>query len=732
MAATILAASLFLGCEGDQGPAGPQGPQGDKGDTGDQGPSGTSTVPLTTATRINVKIESVTIASPPVVTMRLTNDVGFGLTGLPAANVSFTIAQLTAGQNGSPSEWRSYITREDGGIADVQATTETATPERFKDNGDGTYTYTFAKDLSEYPSGPTYDGNKSHRLGVEIRTNRGGFHPTNIPANNAPYNWVPNGGDLPETRLIVNNAACNACHDNLELHGEARFDVEYCVTCHNPYSADGNTINEPWKGSVNMTVMVHKIHHGVNLKNGYKIIGFRDTPHDYSKVVFSQNIKNCTTCHQESDTTIPQASNWRTVPTRVACGACHDDIDWANAGHPGGLTFPDDSQCVDCHGENSTVNNGELKVDFVHRILEKEAGDKFKFNITSITNTAIGQNPVVQFSVTDPTNNDTPYDIHADPAFTTCAGGVSRLAIGLAWNTGDYNNVDSGVTPGLPISMNPLNACGGNSTAVGDGTYTVTSPTTVPATAKGSLAATMEGHPAGDINGDGTYNDRIAVTNAVSYAPITDATAQKRRNAVAIAKCQDCHNQLSIHGNNRTDNIEVCVTCHAPNVTDINRRAGQCVTDLGADDTSVDFKYMIHALHAGGTIGVPYNVCGFGNRPHTFNFHYPGKLNNCEGCHNPGGYYPVDATKVLGTTVDANDKTTVLDDKVISPNTAVCSTCHVTQLAKDHMTQNGGDFNATKMADGTLVSAGSETCGLCHGPGRSADVGKVHKVSSFQ
>ena len=87
---------------------------------------------------------------------------------------------------------------------------------------------------------------------------------------------------------------------------------------------------------------------------------------------------------------------------------------------------------------------------------------------------------------------------------------------------------------------------------------------------------------------------------------------------------------------------------------------------------------------------------------------------------------------VLGTTVDANDKTTVLDDKVISPNTAVCSTCHVTQLAKDHMTQNGGDFNATKMADGTLVSAGSETCGLCHGPGRSADVGKVHKVSSFQ
>ena len=347
-----------------------------------------------------------------------------------------------------------------------------------------------------------------------------------------------------------------------------------------------------------------------------------------------------------------------------------------------------------------------------------------------MTNTAPGEFPVVRFSVTDPTNGDAPYNVQTDPEWTTCAGGASRLAIGISWNTDDYTNTGSGSPAANPISMNPLSGCGGVSLDQGNGEFTVTSTVAIPVGTTGSGAVTMDGHPAVVVDG---VTERIAVTNAVSYFPITDSTAVARRNAVAIEKCDECHNQLSMHGNNRTDNIEVCVTCHNPNNTDVNRRAGDCAAAFGTDDEAIDMKWMIHRLHAGGATGEAYDVCGFGNRPHSFDFTFPGHLNNCEGCHLPGSYYPVDPTEVLGTTVDTGlDLASPTDDTVISPNSAVCSTCHVSDLAKTHMEQNGGDFAATKAADSALISSGVESCQLCHGPGRSADVEKMHSVDSFE
>jgi OmcA/MtrC family decaheme c-type cytochrome len=241
----------------------------------------------------------------------------------------------------------------------------------------------------------------------------------------------------------------------------------------------------------------------------------------------------------------------------------------------------------------------------------------------------------------------------------------------------------------------------------------------------------MEGHPAVDIYNDGTP-ERIAVTSAIFYAPITDTNAMPRRLVVNIEKCDDCHNQLSLHGNNRTDKPAVCVTCHNPMNTDINRRSGDpCNAVLGPDDTPIDFKHMIHGIHASGEIGKTYDVCGFGNSVHSFDVAYPGRLNNCEGCHIAGTYYPVDPTQVFGTTVDANDPAILTDDRVVSPNASICSACHIETLAIEHMQQNGGDFNATKAADGTMISSQIETCEVCHGPGRTADVRVKHKVDEF-
>jgi hypothetical protein len=48
------------------------------------------------------------------------------------------------------------------------------------------------------------------------------------------------------------------------------------------------------------------------------------------------------------------------------------------------------------------------------------------------------------------------------------------------------------------------------------------------------------------------------------------------------------------------------------------------------------------------------------------------------------------------------------------------------------MQQNGGDFAAGKDDSGALISSGVETCELCHGAGRTADVAEVHGVGDFQ
>jgi OmcA/MtrC family decaheme c-type cytochrome len=270
-------------------------------------------VPIDSAERINIAITGVSVPAggdAPTVSLSLTNDLELGLKGLPAGDIRFVLSQLSPGTDGGSSEWQSYVTRDTGDIANGQATTETATAGSFVDNGDGTYEYTFAQALTAYPAGPVFDATKTHRLGVEIREQ--------APiSTNGIYDFLPAGGAPLFERKIVDNDTCNACHDRLEFHGGPRTDVEYCVTCHNPYSTDGDTGN-----TVDMKALIHNIHSG---RDGYVIEGYRGRVYDFSDTVWTQDPRNCQTCHEENDADTPQASNWRLVQNRASCGTCHFD-----------------------------------------------------------------------------------------------------------------------------------------------------------------------------------------------------------------------------------------------------------------------------------------------------------------------------------------------------------------------------------------------------------------------
>ena len=79
----------------------------------------------------------------------------------------------------------------------------------------------------------------------------------------------------------------------------------------------------------------------------------------------------------------------------------------------------------------------------------------------------------------------------------------------------------------------------------------------------------------------------------------------------------------------------------------------------------------------------------------------------------------------MASTYDSGaDASNYADDLMISATTSVCSSCHDSEIAGTHMLQNGADFTATQS------SSNSESCVICHGPGRISDVSAVHGLKS--
>lgn len=787
----LLQSALLAACSGTTGSAGATGPAGPATPSGPG--TGAATLDVRTATAITGTITSVTINSPPVVKFQLRDQNGAFLKGLPAADISFIIAKLVPGQNGSASQWVAYNYSMvapgacPAGVTacatapQTEAATESGASGSFVDHGDGTYQYTFLKDITKDPN-VVYDPTLTHRVGFEIR----GL----AQANNGPYTFQPSSGATTGifSREIVDTATCDGCHTFLTAHGGARVEVQYCVMCHNPGTTDpesGNTLD--------LKVMIHKIHTGNTLPSiqtangpntvptlgqGYWTVGHGQALSNFNTVLYPQDTRNCQTCHAQNHPALIDAANYKTVPTVAACGACHDNVNFATGANHGNGIVADNTQCTTCHGPASGVDNGLLQVVAAHVIPEATVGAKFAFLVNSVHFTSAGGRayPVVNFSVLDPTNANAPYNIFTDPAFTAtdpgtgkpvCAsGGAARLDIDVAWETSDYTNWGSGASAaawGQPISLNPLIAAGcaaavppaAISGPDANGTFTLTSPTALPlppaancpptsavaCAAVANVGVVLEGHPGIVTSGPGAA--RIAVKSAIGYGNVSGGTATARRLVVDIAKCNVCHNVLSLHGNNRTDNTQVCATCHNPASTDVSMR--QTLTAAGSDglwEQTIDFKVMIHAIHDGSVraaAGAPFEIYGFGGAVSDFSdVVYPGQLNRCDACHLSGTYYPVDDTAVQATTLftglskQTPNPTTPGNPISTSANMAVCSACHVDALANSHMLQNGGSKTVAKDAEGRTIPdpahVSVETCGICHSAGGVADVRVVHNI----
>ena len=678
----------------------------------------------------------------PVVLFQLTDGNNTAIIDLSASDVRLIISKLALSPLGNlTGAWQSYTNRiEQPGVGPgteprLQATTES--DGEFTNNEDGTYSYRFSTDITNLPTDIldqagvegldlAYAADLTHRVAIQ-------FGNAKVPLN-IWYDWEPATGAT-ENIFHYDVAAtdnCNLCHDQLALHGGGRVDVEYCVTCHNPGTTDANSGN-----SVDFKVMAHKIHRGASLPSvqaggEYAIWGFRDNKHDYSKLHYPQDIRRCENCHAGTATgegrddlvLTAQGDNWSQYSSRAVCGSCHDDVDFDS--HAGGQ--PDDSRCASCHSEGGRAGS----IAYSHRMPVAEAMKDFEAEVVSVSNSGPGQVPEVTFRVRNPNTGDD-YDIFNDPVWTQAN---SSLNVAISWSTSDYNNVGNAGDNASSVSISALTEAIDN----GDGSYRVSAGTAIPdgsaapgIAAGGSGAATIEGHPAVELEEEGVF-ETVPLTNAHGFFSIdeSDGTAVDRRVSVELQNCLTCHGSLVLHGSNRSDNIDSCVTCHNPRNTDrrVREIASNPPTD-GKQEESIDFKTMIHGIHAAAMRENPLQIVGFrGFTTYVYDtdaVHYPGKINNCTACHTESGFTLPLAASVLATTADTGgDRQDPTDDTVVTPTSAVCASCHDDKVARSHMESNGGSFATSQAAiDNDDVV---EQCTICHGAGKGADVAKVHAV----
>ena len=195
-------------------------------------------------------------------------------------------------------------------------------------------------------------------------------------------------------RTVVGRARCNNCHYDLSAHGGTRRSPEYCVLCHTPNKVGDQGVARlqvpaTVAPSLDLKVLVHKIHMGEKLTQPYVVGGFpvptiqnpAGTPVNFAETLYPDERRACWACHEGTTYTLPlppellptklsqtlacadpaplDPTAWCTTrqvvretfigPTAAACTACHDAP--STEAHARVMTTSSgEESCATCHG----------------------------------------------------------------------------------------------------------------------------------------------------------------------------------------------------------------------------------------------------------------------------------------------------------------------------------------------------------------------------------------------
>ncbi len=487
------------GATGPAGPSGPPGPAGPAGPAG-ANPLDTVIGDLEPLPGVNVVITSVTdatggtLAVGDLVTVRFTvkTDAGVDLDVTKVGGAQIYLSGPTDNYQRVLLPQTDIATRavnEGGGVWAYTFTTPIPSvyPAPLND------TASFGAADGELQGQPLLDGTYTVGLQMYFYYDVGGVATRDAGSN--VKDVLFGAASTISHREVVANANCNVCHTELRAHGGSRVDVQLCVLCHTAGSEDKNVATAAGGTpgvTVDFKVMIHKLHAGEHLASVLGIgvdasgnrdytaapkplqyVGYQNSVVDFSEVAFpvfpsvsvsmprhsgytamsansafkaKEDAKlrgpvACAKCHGDPDgagsaVAPAQGALYRTKPSRQACGACHDDIDWTKNYVSNGITMPGNlanSTCASCHtpsGSALAIDDGHL-----HPLLDPVFNPGLKFDMVSVTDQGGGAqldpNDKVQakFKIVD--NNGNPVTITSP---TVTGQSITAIIAGPTWN----------------------------------------------------------------------------------------------------------------------------------------------------------------------------------------------------------------------------------------------------------------------------------------------------------
>ena len=357
--------------------------------------TGAHTIPAQSASipGINVVLQKVAnggAGQTPTVTFTVKDNKG---NGIPMSTFSANSGSFSLTMVGPTSDY-GYT---DFGVATTPGYVTESVISAAKCAGDGTCTYTFTHAVPAKASG-TYAIGAEARMNFNLLAGTPQAQTVEYSTLNPVIYFSVDGSPVTPRRTVVALANCNNCHYQLELHGSLRNNTAYCSFCHNPSNTDftqrPNAVvaadkSQPNQG-INLAMMVHKIHTGLNLeanfKQDYVIVGFGGSHNDfgaaYAAVPSSipntgvrfptmgpsgavQDTAKCYMCHVNgSEAVLPVGKNPVTDPqgllnpapaTTSACTACH--LDTTSLAHAVSNSDPKLGEACDvCHAAGAAYD----------------------------------------------------------------------------------------------------------------------------------------------------------------------------------------------------------------------------------------------------------------------------------------------------------------------------------------------------------------------------------------